>query len=127
MNKPLLGLLFASTLIFSCEKPRPQLTDEEYAALTDEQKRSVDHALDGIEVTDDRLELTLFASEPMMTNPTNMDIDDRGRVWITEAYNYRTQLNPKNPTKAEGDRILILEDTDRDGKADKSTVFYQGT
>ncbi|WP_026969483.1 PVC-type heme-binding CxxCH protein [Algoriphagus terrigena] len=127
MNKPLLALLFVSALTFSCEKPKPQLTAEEYAALTDEQKRSVEHALDGIEVTDDRLELTLFASEPMMTNPTNMDIDDRGRVWITEAYNYRTQLNPENPTKAEGDRILILEDTDEDGKADKSTVFYQGT
>ena len=127
MKKPFFGLAILSTLIFSCEKPIPQLTADEYAALSDEQKRSVEHALDGIEVLDDRLELTLFASEPMMTNPTNMDIDDRGRIWITEAYNYRTQLNPKNPTKAEGDRILILEDTDGDGKADKSTVFYQGT
>lgn len=127
MKKQIFGLAILSTLIFSCEKPIPQLTADEYAALSDEQKRSVEHALDGIEVLDDRLELTLFASEPMMTNPTNMDIDDRGRIWITEAYNYRTQLNPKNPTKAEGDRILILEDTDGDGKADKSTVFYQGT
>ena len=127
MKKPFFGLAILSTLIFSCEKPIPQLTAEEYAALSDEQKRSVEHALDGIEVLDDRLELTLFASEPMMTNPTNMDIDDRGRIWITEAYNYRTQLNPKNPTKAAGDRILILEDSDGDGKADKSTVFYQGT
>ena len=127
MKKPFFGLVILSTLIFSCKKPIPQLTADEYAALSDEQKRSVEHALDGIEVLDDRLELTLFASEPMMTNPTNMDIDERGRIWITEAYNYRTQLNPKNPTKAEGDRILILEDTDGDGKADKSTVFYQGT
>ena len=108
MKKPFFGLVILSTLIFSCKKPIPQLTADEYAALSDEQKRSVEHALDGIEVLDDRLELTLFASEPMMTNPTNMDIDDRGRIWITEAYNYRTQLNPKNPTKAEGDRILIL-------------------
>jgi putative membrane-bound dehydrogenase-like protein len=127
MNKPILALALASALIFSCEKPIPQLTLEEYNALTEEQKRSIEHALDGIEVLDDRLQLTLFASEPMLTNPTNMDIDDRGRIWITEAYNYRNQLNPKNPTKAEGDRILILEDTDGDGKADKSTVFYQGT
>ena len=73
------------------------------------------------------LEVTLFASEPMLTNPTNIDVDSRGRVWVCEAYNYRSQLNPKNPTKAEGDRILILEDTDGDGKADKSKVFYQGT
>src|SRR5260221_13694105 len=36
-------------------------------------------------------------------------------------------MNPKNPTKKEGDRIMILEDTDGEGKADKSKVFYQGT
>lgn len=73
------------------------------------------------------LEVTLFASEPMFSNPTNLAIDDRGRVWLCEAYNYRNQLNPKNPVKEAGDRIMILEDTDGDGKADKSKVFYQGT
>jgi putative membrane-bound dehydrogenase-like protein len=113
-------------LLFSCEKKPAQISDEEYSKLTDEQKRTPEHALDGIIVADDRLELTLFASEPMMSNPTNMDIDDRGRVWIAEAYNYRTALNPRNPTRAEGDRILIMEDTDGDGVADESKVFYQG-
>lgn len=127
MKKPILALATLGLLTFSCDTTKPQLTQEQYDALTDEQKRSVEFALDGIEVLDERLQLTLFASEPMLTNPTNMDIDDRGRVWITEAYNYRIQLNPKNPTKAEGDRILILEDTNGDGQADKSTVFYQGT
>lgn len=73
------------------------------------------------------LEVELFASEPMFSNPTNMDIDSRGRVWVTEAYNYRHQWNPQNPMKPEGDRIMILEDTDGDGKADKSAIFYQGT
>ena len=72
------------------------------------------------------LEVTLFASEPMFSNPTNIAIDDRGRVWVCEAFNYRNQYNPKNPLKEEGDRIVILEDTDGDGKADKSKVFYQG-
>jgi len=127
MKKPILALAALSLFTFSCDTTKPQLTQEQYDALSDEQKRSVEFALDGIEVLDDRLQLTLFASEPMLMNPTNMDIDDRGRVWITEAYNYRNQLNPKNPVKAEGDRILILEDTDGDGQADKSTVFYQGT
>lgn len=75
----------------------------------------------------DGLEVTLFASEPMFSNPTNMDVDSKGRVWITEAYNYRNQYNPKNPYREEGDRIMILEDTDGDGKADKSKVYYQGT
>ncbi len=73
------------------------------------------------------LEATLFASEPQLLNPTNMDIDSRGRVWITEAYNYRPTLNPGNPQREKGDRIVILEDTDGDGKADTTKVFYQGT
>jgi len=104
-------------------------TDEnvavDYDALSDEEKRSATYALAGLEVADD-LQATLFASEPMMINPTNMDIDARGRVWVCEGYNYRPRLNPNNPTKEEGDRILILEDTDGDGKADNSKVFYQG-
>ncbi len=73
------------------------------------------------------LQVGLFASEPMFSNPTNISIDSRGRIWVCEAYNYRNQLNPKNPVKEEGDRIMILEDTDHDGVADKSKVFYQGT
>lgn len=73
------------------------------------------------------LEVGLFASEPMFTNPTNISIDAKGRLWVCEAYNYRNQLNPKNPVKEAGDRIMILEDTDGDGRADKSKVFYQGT
>src|SRR4051812_42246223 len=69
------------------------------------------------------LEVTLFASEPMLVNPCDMDIDARGRVWITEGANYRKWSNP--PLHAEGDRIVILEDTDGDGIADTSKAFYQ--
>jgi putative membrane-bound dehydrogenase-like protein len=75
----------------------------------------------------DGYDVSLFASEPMFSNPTNIAIDARGRVWVCEAYNYRMQFNAKNPTREEGDRIMILEDTDADGIADVSKVFYQGT
>jgi len=71
----------------------------------------------------DKLEVTLFASEPMLVNPCDMDIDARGRVWITEGANYRKWSNP--PLRPEGDRIVILEDTNGDGAADKSKTFYQ--
>jgi putative membrane-bound dehydrogenase-like protein len=47
-------------------------------------------------------------------------------VWVCEALNYRPQLNPENPQREQGDRILILEDTNNDGKADTAKVFYQG-
>ncbi|SOE23439.1 putative membrane-bound dehydrogenase domain-containing protein [Spirosomataceae bacterium TFI 002] len=118
--------LFAA-LLFSCKPDSNQkLTDEEYFALSEEQRHSAEYALEGLDLYDPELEVTLFASEPMMINPTNMDIDDKGRVWICEGYNYRNKLNPRNPYNKKGDRILILEDTDKDGKADKSTVFYQG-
>ena len=68
------------------------------------------------------LKATLFAAEPLLLSPSNIDIDDRGRVWVCEIVNYRRH-NGKRP---EGDRILILEDTNGDGTADRSKVFYQG-
>jgi putative membrane-bound dehydrogenase-like protein len=75
----------------------------------------------------DDLEATLWAESPMFFNPTNMDIDARGRIWVTEAVNYRNYNN--DSTKflhfPGGDRVVILEDADRDGRADKSTVFVQ--
>ncbi|MEO5602768.1 MAG: PVC-type heme-binding CxxCH protein, partial [Cyclobacteriaceae bacterium] len=75
----------------------------------------------------DDLEATLWAESPMFFNPTNMDIDIKGRVWVTEAVNYRNFNN--DSTKAlhhgKGDRVVILEDTDGDGKADASKVFVQ--
>ncbi|HNT21505.1 MAG TPA: PQQ-dependent sugar dehydrogenase [Saprospiraceae bacterium] len=82
-------------------------------------------ALKGLE-TMDSLEVSLFASEPMLINPTNIDIDHRGRVYVCEAYNYRPQFSGVN-TRFEGDRIVILEDVDGDGNADSSKVFYQGS
>ena len=68
------------------------------------------------------LQVQLFASEPMMESPSSIDVDHRGRVWVCEVVNYRKHLGER----VEGDRILILEDTDGDAKADKSTVFHQG-
>lgn len=73
----------------------------------------------------DGLEVTLFASEPMVRNPANMDIDARGRVWVTEGANYRL-WNKWGKLRPEGDRVVILEDTDGDGKADSEKTFYQG-
>jgi putative membrane-bound dehydrogenase-like protein len=73
----------------------------------------------------DGFEVTLFASEPMLYNPANMDIDARGRVWVTEGVNYRV-WNKWGKLRPQGDRIVILEDTNGDGAADKETTFYQG-
>ena len=71
------------------------------------------------------LEVSLFASEPMVRNPTDMDIDERGRVWIAEGANYRSSFQKWGILQPAGDRIVILEDGNGDGAADKETVFYQ--
>ena len=81
-------------------------------------------SLDSLDVADG-LTPTLVAEAPTLTNPTNIDVDARGRIWLLEGFNYR-KFKPK-PLRAAGDRIVILEDTTGDGVADKSTVFYQGT
>src|SRR6516225_7735890 len=73
----------------------------------------------------DGLEFKLWASEPLFVNPTCMDIDHKGRVWICESVNYRHKLLRRPPNRPEGDRIVILEDTTGSGKADKATTFYQ--
>jgi len=93
-------------------------------SLTDAQLRMPENALKGLEVFEG-LEVHTVATEPMLKNPTNIDVDERGRIWVTEAYNYRPAING-NPTNPKGDRIMILEDTNGDGKADTAKVFYQG-
>ncbi len=86
--------------------------------------REATDAVKGLDVAEG-LEATLFASEaskPAMLNPTSIDIDHLGRIWVCEVVNYRH----RNGERKEGDRILILEDTNGDGVGDKQTVFYQG-
>ncbi len=63
----------------------------------------------------------LVAAEPDIVNPTAMAIDDRGRFWICESVEY-----PRHSPGPGKDRIKILEDTDGDGRADKTTIFAEG-
>lgn len=93
-------------------------------SLTEEQLHLPENALKGLVIAEG-LEVKAMATEPMLTNPTNIDVDERGRVWVTEAYNYRPGING-NPTNPMGDRIMILEDTNGDGKMDTGKIFYQG-
>ncbi|MDG2149654.1 MAG: DUF1080 domain-containing protein [Planctomycetota bacterium] len=74
----------------------------------------------------DGLEVTLVAESPLLYNPTAMDVDARGRLWVTEAVNYR-RWNGRNPGHElpGGDRVVILEDTTGDGVYDASKVFVQ--
>jgi len=64
---------------------------------------------------------TVFASEPDVRNPIAMCWDERGRMWVAENYTY-SDAKERFDLKLR-DRILILEDTDQDGRFDKRSVF----
>lgn len=80
------------------------------------------------------LRVQLFAAEPQLFAPTAIDIDEQGRVWVAEGVNYRQASGPRikeppyfpTPLRKTGDRIVVLEDTDGDGRCDTSRVFYEG-
>ena len=74
-----------------------------------------------LSVGDPGLEVTVWAQSPQIHNPTNLDFDKDGRIWVAEGVNYRSHYN----RQPEGDRIVVLEDTDGDGRADKEGIFVQ--
>jgi len=111
--KPWSRLLFVASLLLLPAAARAQVAP--------------DKALSTFTVHTDGLELSLWASEEVggFCNPTCIDVDHKGRVWVCESVNYRHTVHHQPPRRPEGDRILILEDTKGEGKADKCTVFYQ--
>lgn len=66
--------------------------------------------------------VTLFAAEPAVQQPIAITTDERGRLWVAENYTYaESATNFETKLK---DRIVILEDTNGDGKHDQRTVFW---
>jgi len=67
-------------------------------------------------------QVSLFAGEPDVQQPIALTTDERGRVWVAENYTYaESSVNFENRLH---DRIVILEDTDGDGRFDERTVFW---
>lgn len=106
--------------IYKNHPPGPQTTGQHAPAMTP--AMSPDEAQKKFTLLDG-FEMRLFAAEPMVVNPIAMTWDERGRLWVLEAYEY--PLGAKDGEKGR-DRIKILEDTDADGVADKVTVFADG-
>lgn len=105
------GLCRRLALAFALTLPAETLAEDADAPLPPEEAARTMILPDGFQAT-------LFAGEPDVRQPIAFCIDDRGRLWVAENYNY-----PNHGTKA-GDRILIFEDSDGDGRFDKRTVFY---
>ncbi|NQW47929.1 MAG: dehydrogenase, partial [Planctomycetes bacterium] len=68
--------------------------------------------------------VNLFAAEPMISQPFAFCFDAKGRMWIAENRDYETRGS--GFSNSGNSRILILEDTDRDGTADSRKVFLEG-
>lgn len=71
----------------------------------------------------DGYKIELFASEkefPELANPCQISFDNKGRLWVATMPTYP---HYKPGDARPNDKLIILEDTDKDGKADKSTVF----
>ena len=79
----------------------------------------------GIKRTEDfklsnpEFEVTLWAESPLFYNPTNFDVDAKGRIWVTEG------VNTEEVRLEQVGTVVVLEDTDLDGTADKSTVLFK--
>src|SRR5215469_11676762 len=73
-------------------------------------------------VVADGYEVNLFAADPLLAKPIQMNFDAAGRLWVacSEAY---PQIKPGQKAN---DKVIVLEDRDGDGKADKTTVFADG-
>ncbi|MEW4529667.1 PVC-type heme-binding CxxCH protein [Maioricimonas sp. JC845] len=70
-------------------------------------------------------EISLWASEvefPNLENPVSFTFDSKGRMWVTTMGSYPMYL----PGEPVDDKVLILEDTTGDGRADKETIFARG-
>lgn len=63
----------------------------------------------------------LVAAEPDVMNPVAMTFDERGRIWITESFEY-----PRREPGPGRDRVKILEDADGDGTAETVSIFAEG-
>lgn len=82
---------------------------------------SVEDAIKSFEIAEG-FAISPFAAEPMIEKPVALDYDPAGRLWVCEMIGYMLDIDGTDEDKPHG-RIVVLEDTDGDGKADKRTVF----
>ena len=104
-----LGLLLAAAPAFA-QKDAPKDVDPD-----PEIERKSFQVADGFEVN-------LFAADPLLAKPIQMNFDPAGRLWVATSEAY-PQIKPG---AAQNDKIIVLEDTKGTGVADKTTVFAEG-
>jgi mono/diheme cytochrome c family protein/glucose/arabinose dehydrogenase len=113
-----IGLMVAHANPTGMWSPTVQQVSNESPALPVDEAMKTIHLSPGY-----RLELV--ASEPMVVDPVVIDWDPDGRLWVVEMPGYMNDIQATNELAPVG-RVVVLEDTDDDGKMDKRTVFADG-
>ena len=117
MLKFVLSLFIASLLTFS--NAYPQLPDR---VAFGKKKRALEQVpLSAFQLDPElgkNLKIEVWAESPLLFSPVAMDVGPQGRIWLTEGIDYNQRRRVAN-----GQSIMVLSDSDGDGKADKSHVF----
>ncbi len=87
----------------------------------DSRSASPKQALPEFEVAEG-FEVSLYAQNPLIEKPIQINFDPKGRLWVASSSVY-PQIKPGQEAN---DKVFVLKDEDRDGKADQSTVFADG-
>ncbi len=122
-----LAILFLSTPLFAQQGNRDDHANMEPVVpaelIPPAPVLSPEEALKTFEIADG-FSILPFATEPMVDMPVALDYDPAGRLWICEMIGYMPDIDGNGEDKPMG-RITVLEDTDKDGQADKRTVFLE--
>src|SRR5262249_42928746 len=112
---PMRSLLLSAALFLTLTPSAPAQRDAKVPDPDPEVERKTFKLPEGFEVN-------LFAADPLLAKPIQMNWDPQGRLWVACSETY-PQIKPG---KKANDKIVILEDTKGKGKADKVTVFADG-
>ena len=108
-----LSIIFFAEVFFSAEKVLAQRGLKDIPSSDPTIEQASFRLADGFEVN-------LWAADPLLAKPIQIQFDAKGRLWVACSETY-PQLNVNQDPS---DKIIILEDTDKDGSADKSLVYY---
>ena len=108
-----LSIIFFAEVFFSAEKVFAQRGLKDIPSSDPAIEQASFRLADGFEVN-------LWAADPLLAKPIQIQFDAKGRLWVACSETY-PQLNVNQDPS---DKIIILEDTDKDGSADKSLVYY---
>ncbi|MEX2402989.1 MAG: c-type cytochrome [Balneolales bacterium] len=114
------------------QSPGTDLEETDYEAYADLKVPPLhpDEALEKFEL-EEGFRIEIVAHEPMITDPVAMDIDADGRLWVVDMPSYMPVVDMGDWETAAREqvpqgRVVVLEDTNGDGKMDKHRVFFEG-